>query len=145
MDNKELYKQFENDFGEILFDEPMKNHTSFKIGGPADIMIIPSSEGEIVESIKFCRNNNIKYFVMGNGTNLLVKDSGIRGVVIKIGKGFDDIDIVEDKLLCQSGALLSLVGKQALKTPRGFGASGIPGTVGGHYHACLPMSRGYSY
>lgn len=134
MDNKELYKQFENvDFGEILFDEPMKNHTSFKIGGPADIMIIPSSEGEIVESIKFCRNNNIKYFVMGNGTNLLVKDSGIRGVVIKIGKGFDDIDIVEDKLLCQSGALLSLVGKQALKNSlRGFEfASGIPGTVGG--------------
>lgn len=134
MDNKELYKQFENvDFGEILFDEPMKNHTSFKIGGPADIMIIPSSEGEIVESIKFCRNNNIKYFVMGNGTNLLVKDSGIRGVVIKIGKGFDDIDIVEDKLICQSGALLSLVGKQALKNSlRGFEfASGIPGTVGG--------------
>ena len=64
MEKEKLYEQFkELNFGEILLDEPMKNHTSFKIGGPADIMIIPKREEDIVESIKFCRNNNIKYFV----------------------------------------------------------------------------------
>ena len=117
----------------MLFDEPMKNHTSFKIGGPADLMIIPNTEKDIVESVKLCRDNNIKYFIMGNGTNLLVKDSGIRGVVIKIGNGFDKIDIYSDKIICQSGALLSVVGKRALKESlTGFEfASGIPGTIGG--------------
>lgn len=134
MEKEKLYEQFkELNFGEILLDEPMKNHTSFKIGGPADIMIISKREEDIVESIKFCRNNNIKYFVMGNGTNLLVKDSGIRGVVIKIGKGYDKIDVVDDRIICQSGALLSIVGKKALENSlTGFEfASGIPGTVGG--------------
>lgn len=134
LEKKMLYKHFkELDFGEILLDEPMKNHTSFKIGGPADIMIIPKGEEEIIESIKFCRDNNIKYFIMGNGTNLLVKDSGIRGVVIKIGNGFNHIRVVDNRIICQSGALLSIVGKQALKNSlTGFEfASGIPGTVGG--------------
>ncbi len=134
MSKTKLFKLLKNKkFGEMLFDEPMKNHTSFKIGGPADLMIIPNTEKEIVESVKFCRNNNIKYFIMGNGTNLLVKDSGIRGVVIKIGNGFDKIDIYSDKIICQSGALLSVVGKRALKESlTGFEfASGIPGTIGG--------------
>ncbi len=108
LEKKMLYKHFkELDFGgEILLDEPMKNHTSFKIGGPADIMIIPKGEEEIIESIKFCRDNNIKYFIMGNGTNLLVKDSGIRGVVIKIGNGFNHIRVVDNRIICQSGGFI---------------------------------------
>ncbi|NLY77601.1 MAG: UDP-N-acetylmuramate dehydrogenase [Tissierellia bacterium] len=111
----------------------MKNHTSFKIGGPADVLIIPDKEEEIVEAIKFCRENNVKHFVMGNGSNLLVKDSGIRGVVIKIANGFDRIDVVGEKIICESGALLSKVAKHALKSSlTGFEfASGIPGTIGG--------------
>lgn len=134
MEKSSLYKLFEDKkFGEILFDEPMKNHTSFKIGGPVDVMTIADKEEDIIEAIKFCRDNNIKYFIMGNGTNLLVKDTGIRGVVIKIANGFDKIDIDGEIMTCQSGALLSKVAKVALKNSlAGFEfASGIPGTIGG--------------
>ncbi len=134
MDKDRLYQLFQDkDFGKILFNEPMKEHTSFKIGGPADVMIIPDSEGRIVEAVKFCRENNIKYFIMGNGTNLLVKDGGIRGVVIKIANGFNRIDIDGIRVVCQSGALLSTVAKRLLKESlTGFEfASGIPGTIGG--------------
>lgn len=134
MDKDRLYQLFQDkDFGKILFNEPMKEHTSFKIGGPADVMIIPDSEGRIVEAVKFCRENNIKYFIMGNGTNLLVKDGGIRGVVIKITNGFNRIDIDGIRVVCQSGALLSTVANRLLKESlTGFEfASGIPGTIGG--------------
>ncbi|NLW22628.1 MAG: UDP-N-acetylmuramate dehydrogenase [Tissierellia bacterium] len=134
MDKDRLYQLFQDkDFGKILFNEPMKEHTSFKIGGPADVMIIPDSEGRIVEAVKFCRENNIKYFIMGNGTNLLVKDGGIRGVVIKIANGFNRIDIDGIRVVCQSGALLSTVANRLLKESlTGFEfASGIPGTIGG--------------
>jgi UDP-N-acetylmuramate dehydrogenase len=134
LDKIELFKLFEHkELGEVLFDEPMKNYTSFRIGGPVDVMIIPKTEKEIIKAVKICRDNNIKYFIMGNGTNLLVKDSGIRGVVIKIGNGFDKINIMDNKIICQSGALLSVVGKRALRESlTGFEfASGIPGTIGG--------------
>jgi len=134
LDKDRLYQLFQDkDFGKILFNEPMKEHTSFKIGGPADVMIIPDSEGRIVEAVKFCRENNIKYFIMGNGTNLLVKDGGIRGVVIKIANGFNRIDIDGTRVVCQSGALLSTVANRLLKESlTGFEfASGIPGTIGG--------------
>lgn len=127
----ELFK--DRDFGEILFDEPMKNHTSFKIGGPADVLIIPDNEEDAVKAIKFCREKDVKYFIMGNGTNLLVKDTGIRGAVIKIANGFDKIDVIEDKVFCQSGALLKKVADLCLQNSlTGFEfACGIPGTVGG--------------
>lgn len=127
----ELFKN--KNFGEILFNEPLKNHTSFKIGGPADVMIIPSKEEEIVGAVKFLREKNIKYFIMGNGTNLLVKDTGIRGAVIKIASKYNNISIDQDRIRCDAGALLSDIGDYALKhSLTGFEfASGIPGTVGG--------------
>lgn len=134
MEESKIYKIFENkDFGEVLLNEPMRNHTSFKIGGPVDILIIPETEEEIIESIKLCRENNIKYFVMGNGSNLLVKDSGIRGVVIKISSKFGNIQVDNNRVVCESGALLSVVGKHLLRESlTGFEfASGIPGTIGG--------------
>lgn len=120
-------------FGKILIDEPMKNHTTFKIGGPADIMIIPSNEEKLIASIKFCRENNIDFLIMGNGSNLLVKDGGIRGVVIKVNEGFNDITVNGDTIYCQAGALLSTASKVALKhSLKNFEfASGIPGTIGG--------------
>lgn len=68
----------------VLLDEPMKKHTSFKIGGPADIMVIPGSIEEIRWAIKVCKENNVPYFVMGNGSNLIVRDKGMRCIVIKI-------------------------------------------------------------
>ena len=127
-------KLFEDvDFGIILFNEPMRNHTSFKIGGPADIMIIPKTEENIINSIKFLRENNIKYFIMGNGTNLLVKDTGIRGAVVKIADKYNKISIDGDRINCEAGALLSDIGKYTLENSlTGFEfASGIPGAVGG--------------
>lgn len=134
MQETKIYKKIKDkSFGEILLDEPMRNHTSFKIGGPADILIIPETEEEIIESVKFCRSNNIEYFIMGNGSNLLVKDSGIRGVVIKISSKFGKIQVDDDRVVCESGALLSVVGKHLLRESlTGFEfASGIPGTIGG--------------
>ena len=134
MEKSRIYELFKDkDFGEILFDEPMKNHTSFKIGGPADVLIIPDKEEDVVEAIKYCRENGLKHFIMGNGTNLLVKDTGIRGAVIKIANGFDKIDIKGDRIYCQSGALLKKVADFCLEhSLTGFEfACGIPGTVGG--------------
>lgn len=125
---------FRNKFvGEILFDEPMKNHTTFKIGGPADVMIIPTNEEELIASIRFSRENNIDFLIMGNGSNLLIRDGGIRGVVIKINEGFNQITVNDSKIYCEAGALLSTVSKVALKNSlKNFEfASGIPGTIGG--------------
>ncbi|MDU2703088.1 MAG: UDP-N-acetylmuramate dehydrogenase [Clostridium sp.] len=72
------------DDSEIKIDENMSNHIHFKVGGPVDILLIPSKVSQVVETLKICKNENIPYFIIGNGSNLLVKDGGIRGVVIKL-------------------------------------------------------------
>ncbi|MBU5294559.1 UDP-N-acetylmuramate dehydrogenase [Anaerosalibacter bizertensis] len=131
-DIKRIFSDNEN-IGKVLLDEPMKNHTSFKIGGPADIMIIPGNEKELIEGIKICKDNNINYYIMGNGSNLLVSDKGIEGVVIKISEEFGDIVVNDTTIKAESGALLTVVSKKALKnslTGLEF-ASGIPGSIGG--------------
>lgn len=131
---EELKESFiDKSFKNILFNEPMKNHTTFKIGGPSNIMIIIQSEEELIEALTLCRENDIEFLIMGNGSNLLIRDGGIRGVVIKINEGFNKIEINENTIYCQAGALLSAVSKQALKNSlKGFEfASGIPGTIGG--------------
>lgn len=131
---EELKESFiDKSFKNILFNEPMKNHTTFKIGGPSNIMIIIQSEEELIEAVTLCRENDIEFLIMGNGSNLLIRDGGIRGVVIKINEGFNKIEINENTIYCQAGALLSAVSKQALKNSlKGFEfASGIPGTIGG--------------
>jgi len=120
-------------FFDIRYNEPLKNHTSFKIGGPADIFIIPNSIDELIYAIKIAREEKIPYFIMGNGTNLLVKDGGIRGVVIKINGNIDKLTVEGEKIKAQAGALLANTSKFALEnnlTGMEF-ASGIPGTVGG--------------
>ncbi|WP_353095391.1 UDP-N-acetylmuramate dehydrogenase [Tissierella praeacuta] len=134
MKKEEIKNLFENkSFGKILLDELMKNHTTFKIGGPVDIMIIPSNEEELIGAIKFSRENNIDFLIMGNGSNLLVRDGGIRDAVIKINEGFNNIEVKGNKIYCQAGALLSTISKVALKNSlKNFEfASGIPGTIGG--------------
>lgn len=126
--------------GKLLIDEPMKNHTSFKIGGPVDALIIPNEEGQIINIIKICKRENIPYFIMGNGSNLLVKDGGIRGIVIKIQEGFNKIEIKGSRIYAQAGALVTAVSKRAMShslTGMEF-ANGIPGTVGG----ALTMNAG---
>jgi len=128
---KELFEN--KNFGEVLLNEPMKNHTSFKIGGPADVVIIPKDENQIVEAITLLRENNINFFIMGNGTNLLVKDGGLRCAVIKINEGLNKVNIGDNKIYCEAGALLTAVSKGvARKNLTGMEfANGIPGTIGG--------------
>ncbi len=125
---EEIIKQ-----GKVLIDEPMKKHTSFKIGGPVDILVVPGSLDEILDSVKICRSQNIDFRIIGNGSNLLVKDKGIREIVIKIADNLKKIDVTEDKIIIQAGALLSTISKTALKNSlAGFEfAGGIPGTIGG--------------
>ncbi|SHH17795.1 UDP-N-acetylmuramate dehydrogenase [Tepidibacter thalassicus] len=118
---------------DILVDEYMKNHTSFKIGGPADFLVTPRSEDQIKKIIMFVNKENIPYFLMGNGSNLLVKDGGIRGVVIKIAENYSGFEIKDNIIKAQAGILLSKLAKNILKhSLSGFEfASGIPGTLGG--------------
>lgn len=134
LESKELTQLFtDNNIGKVLFNEPMKNHTSFKIGGPADVMIIPSNEEELINAVKLCRENGISFYIMGNGTNLLVRDGGMRGAVIKINEGLNNIQIEGRNIYCQAGALLTGVSRAAMfasLTGIEF-ANGIPGTIGG--------------
>ena len=85
-----------NDLKEICSDvrtnELMKNHTTFKIGGPVDIFLAPKNEEEVVDIVKYLKEKDIEFFVLGNGSNLLVRDKGIRGVVIYIGENLSNIE-----------------------------------------------------
>ena len=131
--------------GHILKNEPMSAHTTFRTGGPAAYYFIPEDETEAAGLIRYFHNNDIPYFVIGNGSNLLVSDEGFDGAVIDLGRndgtsftmlGIDDER--EDGILfdCGAGCLLSSVGSYALKfSAAGFEAlGGIPGCVGG---ACI--------
>ncbi|MCR4431554.1 MAG: UDP-N-acetylmuramate dehydrogenase [Tepidanaerobacteraceae bacterium] len=117
----------------IKINESMKNHTSFRIGGPADILVLPQDVQEIKEIVAFCRWEGVPFFVMGNGTNLLIKDKGIRGVVIKLSQNFNDIEVNKNLIKCKAGVSLSTIGRVALENNlRGLEfACGIPGSVGG--------------
>src|SRR5699024_2800707 len=107
--NNKIYKLLTEIVKEeqILVDEPMKNHTSFKIGGPADFLILPKSVEEIKNIVISCNQEEIPLLIIGNGSNLLVRDKGIRGVVLKIAKNFNKVEIIGDKAIAQSGVLLS--------------------------------------
>jgi len=117
----------------LLINEPMKNHTSFKVGGLVDLMILPKTEEEIIKTLKLLSENNIPFYIMGNGTNLLVSDSGFFGVVIKLYKNYSDFEINGEIITAKSGILLSRLAKVALQhSLSGLEfASGIPGTLGG--------------
>lgn len=130
----------EENKGNIMLDEPMKKHISFKVGGPADILVKPNSEEQIRDIIKLLKKENVPYIMIGNGSNLLVKDGGIRGVVVEISNTFNDFEIDGNFVRVKSGALLSLVGKAILRAElKGFEfAAGIPGTLGG----ALAMNAG---
>jgi UDP-N-acetylmuramate dehydrogenase len=134
--NKEfIYKNLLNilDKEQIFLDEPMKNHISFKVGGPADFLVKPKNEDQIKKLVTLLKDENIPYIVIGNGSNLLVKDGGIRGVVIKIADNFNHFQVENTTVYAQSGALLSFMGKAILNNNlTGFEfAAGIPGTLGG--------------
>lgn len=116
----------------IKLDELMKKHTTFKVGGPADILVYPSTYEMVKKVIAACKANNVEYFLMGNGSNLIVKDGGFRGVVIKVDR-LNEIKVSDSFVTAQCGAILSSVAKAALEnslTGLEF-ASGIPGYIGG--------------
>lgn len=119
---------------EYKLNEPMKNHTTFKIGGNADVFISPKNDKECLQAIKICKEHNIPYFVIGKGSNLLINDEGIRGAVICISKDMSDINLIsDDTIYCKSGASLISVCNFALENSLSgleF-AYGIPGNVGG--------------
>ena len=117
----------------VLVNEPMASHTTFKIGGPADYFAMPETIEELAAVLKLCKEENMPYFILGNGSNLLVGDKGFRGVVIQLYKNFDGICLEGTKITAKAGAMLIRVAKEAGKaglTGLEF-ASGIPGTIGG--------------
>lgn len=111
----------------------MKNFTSFKIGGEADIIAEPKDIKELVELIRFLRNKNVIFYILGNGTNILVSDKGIRGCVVHLGKNLSKIKVTGTKIEAEAGASMSDIAQIALKHKlQGFEAlSGIPGSIGG--------------
>ena len=117
----------------VIENELMSKHTTFRIGGNADIFVTPQSTEDVENVIKIAEKTNTPYYIIGNGSNLLVKDNGIRGIVIQIYKKYSDITVNGNEITVQSGALLSTVAKKAMENSlAGFEfASGIPGTIGG--------------
>ncbi len=119
--------------GEVKFDEPMSRHTSFSIGGPADCFVIPQDIEDLREILLFARERGVPLKVMGRGTNLLVRDKGIRGIVVRLGRGFEGVKFSKGFLL--AGAALRLSTLIKLAASRGLGglefAVGIPGSLGG--------------
>lgn len=119
--------------GRVRFGELMKKHTSWRIGGPADIYVEPASRGELQLAVSYAHELSIPLTVIGAGTNILVSDEGIRGIVIKIGSGLDWISVNENIIFAEAGAKLSRVASVARDAGLGgfeFSA-GIPGDVGG--------------
>lgn len=130
-----LYKQLCAIAGSeyVLIDEPLKKHTTFRIGGPADFFVTPHSEEEIVKIVELCKTTRTPWYILGNGSNLLVSDKGFRGVIIQLFKNFNKVTVEGTDISVQAGALNSVVAKRALEA--GLSgiefAAGIPGTMGG--------------
>lgn len=117
----------------VLVDEPMKKHTTFRIGGPADYYVLPKTIEEVKKVTALCKEAEIPYYVLGNGSNLLVSDRGYRGVIIHLYRNMNRIEVEGTTIRAQVGALLSQIAGEALRhSLTGFEfASGIPGTLGG--------------
>ncbi len=121
------------DKNRIYTNEPMKNHTTFRVGGSADFFVVPKTKEEVKNIVALCQEMDMPYYVLGNGSNLLVGDKGYRGVIIQIYKEMNAIQVEENRMKVQAGALLSKIGSAALEAGlTGFEfAAGIPGTMGG--------------
>ena len=133
------YNKIENKFcaclgsDNVYRNEPMRKHTTFRIGGPADFYLCPHSAKEIQKAVAICREEELQYFILGNGSNLLVSDQGYRGVVIQLWKNVSDILVEGWRIRAKAGASLAKIAGEALEeglTGMEF-AAGIPGTLGG--------------
>ena len=130
-----MLEKLQNMIGEakVLVNEPMASHTTFRIGGPADYFVLPETVEELANVLKLCKEEQVPYFILGNGSNLLVGDKGFRGVVIQLYKNFDGLQIEGTTVTAKAGAMLIRVAKESGRaglTGLEF-ASGIPGTIGG--------------
>ncbi|EGL82175.1 UDP-N-acetylenolpyruvoylglucosamine reductase [Caldalkalibacillus thermarum TA2.A1] len=123
----------EANVGKVWLNEPLKNHTTWKIGGPADILIQPKNKTGLITAVNILKAQGMPYRVIGRGSNLLVRDGGIRGAVIKVGEGLDYLRIEGEKVTAGAGfsfiKLATIIAKQGLSGLEFAG--GIPGTVGG--------------
>ena len=117
----------------VKYNEKMSKYTTMRVGGPCDCIVFPDEISKIKEVIDFCKNENITFFVIGNGSNLLVKDEGIHGVVIKLGHRFAKIELDGEYILAYAGATMPTLSQLAKKNSlKGLEfACGIPGTIGG--------------
>lgn len=121
------------DESQIKFDEPMSNHTTLKVGGKADALVLPKDIADVKKVIKYAKENNIPVTVIGNGSKLLVLDGGIRGIVIKFGSKFSDYQIVGEYITVKAGMpvpRLAIIAKDNSLSGLEFSA-GIPGNLGG--------------
>ena len=118
---------------ELLLEEPMAKHTSFRIGGPADVLAQPADEAELAALLKRAGEHAVPVTLVGNGSNLLVRDKGIRGLVIKLSNSFSDMKALGNELTFGSGISLAMASKKAasLSLSGLEFAVGIPGTIGG--------------
>ena len=142
--NQNFYDKLSNRIEQdrIYIDEPMSCHTTFRVGGMADFFVTPKNANEVKDAIEICREEGMPYYIIGNGSNLLVSDKGYRGVIIQIYKEMNEITVEDGKVKAQAGALLSGIAAKALAAElTGFEfASGIPGTIGG---ACVMNAGAY--
>ncbi|MBR5228267.1 MAG: UDP-N-acetylmuramate dehydrogenase [Firmicutes bacterium] len=131
-----IYKKVLSILGDenrIKTGEPLSAHTTFRVGGPADLMVMPATKEEIIKLIDLFQTENIKYIILGNGSNVLVSDAGYRGAVIQIGNAMSYVNREDKKITAGAGTILSAVSSEAAKaslTGMEF-ASGIPGSIGG--------------
>lgn len=120
-------------FPSAKFDEPMKRYTAWKIGGPADALLEPRSVNELIEAAEKARGHNVPVTVLGGGTNVLVRDGGIRGLTIRLAKSLTNVEIEETRVTADAGVLYPVLANTT--AGRGLAglefATGIPGTVGG--------------
>ena len=142
--NQNFYDKLNNVIAKdsILTDEPMSRHTTFRVGGPADFFVTPKAKEEVRDVIRICKEAGMPYYIIGNGSNLLVSDAGYRGVIVQIYKEMNEVKVEGDLVKAQAGALLSGIAAKALGAElSGFEfASGIPGTIGG---ACVMNAGAY--
>lgn len=131
----EIYKGLEKILPKdiIYYNESMKKHTTMKVGGPAKCLVVPTNIEQIKSILKYSKDNDILTYVIGNGSNIIVDDSGIDGLVIKISNKFSDISVNGNFIKALAGASMPLVSQTAKNNClSGFEfACGIPGTIGG--------------
>ena len=142
--NQNLYGKLLNIMSEeqVKADEPMKIHTTFRVGGPAQFFVMPRTVEELQKVLVLCKEEKIPYYIVGNGSNLLVSDQGFAGIIIQIGREMNAVKVEGNVIRAQAGALLSGIANVALEAElAGFEfAAGIPGTLGG---ACVMNAGAY--